>query len=68
MSTWIASHKFFYWLMTAAIVLGIVLPVWATGHKPMWPVSVSTVIIVGGTAALIPRLPRLRAWFRHRNS
>jgi hypothetical protein len=64
MITWIASHKFLYWLITAAVVLAIVLPVWATGHKPMLPVSVSTLVVVGVTAALVPRVSRLRSWFR----
>ena len=65
MRRWVASHKFIYWLMTAAVVLAVVLPVWASGHTPMWPVSMSTIVVVSGAAALFPRMPQLRAWFQH---
>jgi hypothetical protein len=65
MITWIASHKFLDWLMTAATVLAIVLPVRAIGHKAMWPVSISTLVVVGVMAALVPRVPHLRSWYRH---
>jgi hypothetical protein len=64
MSNWITSHQFIYWLMTAAVVLAVVLPVWASGHRPMWPVSVLAVVVVGAAAAFIPRAPRLSTWLR----
>jgi uncharacterized membrane protein len=65
MRRWVGSHKLIYWMMTAAVVLAVVLPVWASGHTPMWPVSISTIVVVGGAAAVFPRTQRLRAWFQH---
>jgi hypothetical protein len=65
MSSWIESHKFVYWLITAAVVLAVILPIWASGHHPMWPVSISTLVVVGGTAAVMPRVSRLRMWFQN---
>jgi len=64
MITWIASHKFLDWLMTVAIVLAMVLPVRAIGHKAIWPVAISTLVVVGVMAALVPRAPHLRSWYR----
>jgi CBS-domain-containing membrane protein len=53
-----------YRLLTGAVVLIVVVPVWVSGHTPMWPVSISTVLVVGA-AAMFPRTSRLRAWFQH---
>jgi hypothetical protein len=64
---WIDAHRFRYWLLTAVVVLAVILPVWASGHRPMWPVAASTVVVVGVGAVLVPRLPRLRSWSQHRH-
>jgi len=67
MNRWIAAHKFTCWLITAAVVLALVLPVWASGHRPMWPVSVVAAVGVGAVAALIPRGARVATWLGHRH-
>jgi hypothetical protein len=65
---WIATHKLLYTLVFGVVDLAIVLPIQASGHQPMWPVSVATAIVVGAIAALVPQVPRLRTWFGHRSS
>ena len=59
-------HSIIYRLILGAAVLAIVIPVWAGGHKPMWPVSLITILAVTSAGILLAREPRLRAWLRRR--
>jgi hypothetical protein len=55
-----------YRLILGAVVLAVVVPVWASGHKPMWPVAVVTIFVVTVGGVLVARQPRLRDWLRRR--
>jgi len=59
-------HSIIYRLVLGAVVLAVVIPVWASGHHPMWPVSVMTIVAVTVTGVLLARRPRLRGWLRAR--
>lgn len=59
-------HSIIYRLILGAAVLAIVIPVWAGGHQPMWPVSLITILAVTSAGILLAREPRLRAWLRRR--
>jgi hypothetical protein len=58
------SHSIVYRLLLGAVVLAVVIPVWASGHQPMWPVAVVAIFIVTVTGVLLARQPRLRDWLR----
>ena len=57
-------HSVAYRLILGAVVLAVVIPVWASGHQPMWPVSLITILVVTAAGILLARQPRLRAWLR----
>jgi hypothetical protein len=57
-------HSVIYRLILGAVVLAVVIPVWASGHQPMWPVSLITILVVTAAGILLARQPRLRAWLR----
>ena len=59
-------HSVIYRLILGAAVLAIVIPVWAGGHQPMWPVSLITILAVTSAGILLAREPRLRAWLGRR--
>jgi hypothetical protein len=59
-------HSIIYRLILGAAVLAIVIPVWAGGHQPMWPVSLITILAVTSAGILLAREPRLRAWLGRR--
>ena len=59
------SHSIVYRLILGAVVLAVVIPVWATGHKPMWPVAIITIVVVTVGGVLLARQPQLRDWLRH---
>jgi uncharacterized membrane protein len=57
-------HSVIYRLILGAVVLAVVIPVWASGHQPMWPVSLITILVVTAAGILLARQLRLRAWLR----
>ena len=57
-------HSVIYRLILGAVVLAVVIPVWASGHQPIWPVSLITILVVTAAGILLARQPRLRAWLR----
>jgi uncharacterized membrane protein len=59
-------HSMIYMLVLGAVILAVVIPVWASGHHPMWPVSVTTIVVVAVTGIVLARRPRLRGWLRAR--
>ena len=60
------AHSFFYRLVLGAVVLAVVIPVWASGHRPMWPVAVVTIFVVTVVGVVLARQPGLRDWLRRR--
>jgi hypothetical protein len=59
-------HSIFYRLILGAVILAVVIPVWASGHGPMWPVALIIIFAVSAAGILIARQPRLRDWLRRR--
>jgi uncharacterized membrane protein YccC len=59
-------HSIIYRLILGAVVLAFVIPVWASGQKPMWPVAVVTIVVVTAAGVLLARKPSLRDWLRTR--
>jgi hypothetical protein len=59
-------HSVMYRLILGAVVLAVVIPVWASGHQPTWPVSLITIFVVTAAGILLARLPSLRDWLRRR--
>jgi Flp pilus assembly protein TadB len=59
-------HSIIYRLLLGAVVLAVVIPVWAGGHRPMWPVSLITIFVVAALGVLFARQRRLREWLRQR--
>jgi MFS superfamily sulfate permease-like transporter len=57
-------HSVIYRLILGAVVLAVVIPVWASGHQPMWPVSLITILVVTAAGILLARQSRLRSWLR----
>ena len=58
-------HSVIYRLILGAVVLAVVIPVWASGHQPMWPFALIAIVVVI-VGILVARQPRLRAWLRRR--
>ena len=58
------SHSIAYMLILGAVGLAVVIPVWASGHKLMWPVAIVTIVVVTVGGVLLARQPRLRDWLR----
>jgi hypothetical protein len=59
-------HGIVYRLILGAVVLAVVIPVWASGHQPMWPVAVTAIFLATVVGVLLAREPRLRDWLRRR--
>jgi len=59
-------HSIGYRLILAAVVLALVVPVWVSGQRPMWPVALAALVVVTAAGVLIARRPRLRDWLRRR--
>jgi hypothetical protein len=59
-------HSIIYRLILGAVVLAVVVPVWAGGHKPMWPVAVIAIVVVAAVGVLTARQATLAAWLRRR--
>jgi uncharacterized membrane protein len=57
-------HRIVYRLILGAVILAIVIPVWVSGHQPMWPVSLITIVAVTAAGLLLARQSALRAWLR----
>ena len=57
-------HSVIYRLILGAVVLAVVIPVWASGHQPMWTVSLITILVVTAAGILLARQSRLRSWLR----
>jgi len=59
-------HSIIYRLILGAVVLAFIIPVWASGQQPMWPVAVITIVVVTAAGILLARQPGLRDWLRRR--
>jgi len=55
-----------YRLILGAAVLAFVIPVWVSGHRPMWPVALVTIVVVTAAGVLLARQPGLHDWLRRR--
>jgi len=66
MRDWVTLHSVIYRLVLAAVVLAVVIPVWTSGHHPMWPVALIAISGVTAAGVLAAREPHLRAWLRSR--
>jgi uncharacterized membrane protein len=66
MRDWFTLHSVIYRLVLGALVLAVVIPVWASGHHPMWPVALITISVVTAVGVLLARGPHLRHWLRRR--
>jgi hypothetical protein len=53
-----------YRLLLGAAILGIVLPVQASGYQPVWPVVVGALVGVVSCGILLSRLTPLGTWLR----
>jgi uncharacterized membrane protein len=62
MRDWFTFHSVIYRLVLGALVLAVVIPVWTSGHQPMWPVALITVSVVTAVGVLLAREPHLRDW------
>jgi MFS superfamily sulfate permease-like transporter len=57
-------HMNVYRLIFGAVFLAVVIPFWASGHHPMWPVALLALFAVTAAGVLLAREPRLRGWLR----
>jgi uncharacterized membrane protein YccC len=55
-----------YRLILGVVVPAVVIPFWARGHHPIWPVALITIFVVAGAGILLARRPHLRDWLRRR--
>jgi uncharacterized membrane protein len=62
MGTKFTVRSFIYRLILGGVVLAVVIPVWLSGHTPMWPVSLITILVVTAVGVLLARQARVRAW------
>jgi len=53
-----------YRLILGVVVLTFVVPTWVSGHRPMWPVALVTIVAVTAAGVLLARQPRLHDWLR----
>jgi len=51
-----------YRLILGAAVLAIIIPFWASGQQPMWPVALLALVAVTAAGVLLAREPHLREW------
>ena len=66
MRDWFTLHSVIYRLVLGALVMAVVIPVWTSGHQPMWPVALITVSVVAAVGVLLAREPHLRDWLSRR--
>jgi uncharacterized membrane protein YccC len=66
MRSLLTLHSIIYRLILGAVILAVVVPYWTSGHKPMWPIAVVTIIVVTAAGVLLARQPRLHDWLRRR--
>ena len=66
MQDWFTLRSIIYRLILGSVVLAVVIPVWAGGHRPMWPVALITIFVVAALGVVFARQPRLREWLRRR--
>jgi|NGEPerStandDraft_6_1074524.scaffolds.fasta_scaffold77539_2 hypothetical protein len=59
-------HSIIYRFILGAVVLAFVIPVWASGHQPMWPVALVTIVVVTAAGVLLARQPGLHDWLLRR--
>jgi uncharacterized membrane protein len=59
-------HSIIYRLILGAVVLAFVIPAWASGYQPMWPVALITIVVVTAVGVLLAHQPFLRDWLRRR--
>jgi hypothetical protein len=59
-------HSFIYRLVLGALVLAVVIPVWTSGHQPMWPVALITSSVVTSVGVLVAHEPHLHDWLSRR--
>lgn len=64
MRVWFTFHSIIYRLILGAVVLAVVIPVWVSGHQPMWPIALITILVVTVAGVGLARRPRLRDWLR----
>lgn len=64
MRDWLTWHSIVYRLIVGAVVLAIVIPVWASGHHPMWPIALIAILVATVAGVLLARHPRLHDWLR----
>jgi hypothetical protein len=57
-------HSIIYRLILGVVVLAFVIPIWVSGHRPMWPVALATILAVTAAGVLLARQPRLHDWLR----
>ncbi|HMD57419.1 MAG TPA: hypothetical protein VKG82_08115 [Solirubrobacteraceae bacterium] len=57
-------HSIIYRLILGVVVLAFVIPIWVSGHRPMWPVALVTIVAVTAAGVLLARRPRLHDWLR----
>ncbi len=55
-----------YRFILGAVVLAVVIPVWASGHQPMWPVALLAIVVVTAAGVLLARQPGLHEWLLRR--
>jgi MFS superfamily sulfate permease-like transporter len=61
---WFSLHSVIYRLALGALVLAVVIPLWTSGHHPMWPVALITISVVTAVGVVLAREPHLRDWMR----
>lgn len=66
MRDWVTLHSVIYRLVLGAVVLAIVVPVWTSGHHPMWSVALIAIAVATAAGVLLAREPHLRAWLHSR--
>jgi len=64
MGDWFSSRSILYRLALGAVVLSIVLPVWASGFQPMWLIAIVAITVVTALGVLMARRPRIGGWLR----
>jgi len=62
MGDWFSSRSILYRLALGAVVLAVVLPLWASGFQPMWLVALITITVVTALGVLMARRPRVGGW------
>jgi hypothetical protein len=62
-----ASHKQICGFTLVAICLAVILPIHVSGHRSMWTVSISTIVVVATVGAIVAGKANLCTWFGHRH-